>query len=97
MLEELPSDWKAIGCRWVFKRKEDRRFKARLVARGYSQRIGVDYQEIFAPVAKFTTLRILLSLVNQNDWGLDGMDIKTAFLHSELAETIYMQIPEGIK
>ena len=97
VLEELPSDRTAIGCWWVFKRKEDGRFKAQLVAKGYSQRIGVDYQETYAPVAKFTTLRILLSLVNENDWELDGMDIKTAFLHSELAETIYMEIPEGIK
>lgn len=86
----------AIGCRWVFKRKEGGRFKARLVAKSYSQRLGADYQETYAPVAKFTTLRILLSLVNENNWELDGMDVKTAFLHSELAETIYMEIPEGI-
>ena len=97
VLEELPADRKAIGCRWVFKVKEDGRFKARLVAKGYSQRLGVDYQETYAPVTKFTTLRILLSLVSENNWELDGMDVKTAFLHSELTETIYMEIPEGIK
>ena len=97
VLEELPLDRKAIGCRWVFKIKEDGRFKARLVAKGYSQRLGIDYLETYAPVAKFTTLRILLSLVNKNNWELDGMDVKTAFLHSELEETIYMEILEGIK
>ena len=97
VLEELPADRSAIGCCWVFKRKEDGRFKARLVAKGYSQRLGIDYQETYAPVAKFTTLRILLSLVSENDWELEGMDVKTAFLHSELAETIFMKIPEGIQ
>ena len=97
MLEDLPSDRTAIGCGWVFKRKEDGRFKARLVAKGYSQRQGIDYQETYAPVAKFTTLRILLALVTENNWELEGMDVKTACLHSELEESIYMQIPEGIK
>ena len=97
VLEELPEDRTAIGCRWVFKIKEDGRFKARLVAKGYSQRLGIDYQETYTPVAKFTTLRILLALVNENDWELDGMDVKTAFLHSELAETIYMEVLEGIR
>lgn len=96
-LEELSLDRKAIGCRWVFKIQEDGRFSTRLVGKGYSQRIGVDYQETYAPVANFTTLRNLKSLVNENDWELDGMDVKTAFLHMELAKTIYMEIPEGIK
>ena len=97
VLENLPEGRKAIGCRWVFKIKEDGRYKARLVAKGYAQAPGIDYNETFAPVAKFTTLRTLLALSAENDWELEGMDVKTAFLHSELAELIYMEIPEGLK
>ena len=95
-LEVLPQGRQAIGCRWLFRRKEDGRYKARLVAKGYSQREGVDYTETFAPVAKFNSLRSLLALVAENDWELEGMDVKTAFLNSEVEETIYMEIPEGL-
>ena len=66
------------------------------MAKGYSQREGLDYSETFAPVAKFNSLRSLLALVCENDWELAGMDVKTAFLHSELEETVYMEIPEGL-
>lgn len=96
VLEELPEGRKAIGCRWVFKIKEDGRYKARLVAKGYAQEAGIDFDETYAPVAKFTTLRMLLALSAENDWEIEGMDVKTAFLHSELVESIYMEIPEGL-
>jgi len=95
-LTSLPEGRDPIGCRWLFKRKDDGRYKARLVAKGYSQREGLDYSETFAPVAKFNSLRSLLALVCENDWELAGMDVKTAFLHSELEETVYMEIPEGL-
>ena len=95
-LEVLPPSRQAIGCRWLFKRKEDGRYKARLVAKEYSQREGVDYTETFAPVAKFNSLRSLLALVSENDWELEGMDVKTAFLNSEVEETVYVDIPEGL-
>jgi len=94
--EPLPANRTAIGCRWLFMKKEDGRYKARLVAQGYGQIIGVDYQETFAPVAKFTTIRILLALACVNTWEIYGMDVKTAFLNSELDETVYMEIPEGL-
>ena len=96
VLESLPAHRTAIGCRWLFRRKDDGRFKARLVAKGFSQKLGLDYEETFAPVAKFTTIRLLLALCCESDWELYGMDVKTAFLNSELEETVYMEIPEGV-
>ena len=97
VIENLPEGSRTIGCRWIFKRKEDGRYKARLIAKGYAQKAGIDFHETFAPVARFTTLRTLLALAAENDWEIEGMDVKTAFLHGELAEVIYMEIPEGLK
>ena len=96
VIEPLPEGRRAIGSRWLFKKKEDGRFKARLVAKGYSQQAGIDYEETFAPVAKFTTIRLLLALSCEHDWEIEGMDVKTAFLNGELEEQIYMEIPEGV-
>ena len=58
--------------------------------------MGIDYEETFAPVAKFTTIRLLLALTCENNWELDGIDVKTAFLNGYLEERIYMEIPEGV-
>lgn len=74
---------------------EKDRFKARLVAKGYAQREGVDYHKIFAPVVMHVSIRILLTIVAQEDLELEQLDVKTAFLHRELAEKIYMKPPEG--
>ena len=92
---------KPIGCRWIFKRKagidgvEDPRYKGRLVAKGYAQKEGVDFQEIFSPVAKHVSIRFLLSMLVHFDMELQQMDVKTAFLHGYLDEDIYMEQPEG--
>ena len=97
---DLPKGKTPVGCRWVFslKCKSDGsldRHKARLVAQGYTQTYGIDYQETFAPVAKLNTIRILISLAVNFDWPLRQYDIKNAFLHGDLKEEIYMNILPG--
>lgn len=71
------------------------RYKACLVAKGYTQRYGVDYQEIFAPVAKLDTIRILILLAVNRGWCLKQFDVKNAFLNGDLEE-VYMDIPPGV-
>lgn len=98
----LPVGRKAISCKWVFKlkRKSDGdidKYKARLVAMGFSQTQGFDYNETYAPVAKLTTLRILLSIAAQMDLKVHQMDVKGAFLNGDLSEEIFMELPEGFK
>uniref|UniRef100_A0A2N9GFK1 CCHC-type domain-containing protein n=1 Tax=Fagus sylvatica TaxID=28930 RepID=A0A2N9GFK1_FAGSY len=102
-LTELPKGKKPIGCKWVFKKKEavsekeGERFKARLVAKGYSQRHGIDYDEVFSPVVRHTSIRAVLALVADQDLELEQLDVKTAFLHGNLEEEIFMVQPEGFK
>uniref|UniRef100_A0A2N9IUP8 CCHC-type domain-containing protein n=1 Tax=Fagus sylvatica TaxID=28930 RepID=A0A2N9IUP8_FAGSY len=102
-LTELPKGKKPIGCKWVFKKKEvvsekeRERFKARLVANGYSQRHEIDYDEVFSPVVRHTSIRAVLALVADQDLELEQLDMKTAFLHGNLEEEIFMEQPEGFK
>ena len=72
-------------------------YKARLVAKGYAQREGIDYNEIFSPVVKHSSIHILLALVAQYELDLDQLDVKTASLHGDLDEEIYMSQPTGFK
>ena len=99
---ELPKGKKAVGCRWVYKKKigsdgSIERYKARLVAKGYSQQYGQDYDETFSPVVRFESLRTLLALSVQDGLCVQQLDITTAFLNGELQEEVYMEQPEGFK
>lgn len=76
-------------------RVEDPRYKTRLVGKGYTQVEGVDFNEIFSPVVKHVSIRIIMSYVVNFDAELEQMDVKTAFLHVNLDETIYMEQPES--
>jgi hypothetical protein len=100
VLTTLPPNKKIVGCKWVFTVKQNpdgkvERYKARLVAKGYSQTYGVDYGETFAPVAKMNTIRAVISIAVNNEWKLFQMDVKNAFLHGDLHEEVYMEIPPG--
>ena len=99
-LTELPPGKNIVSCKWVFKAKQDAngnviRFKARLVARGFSQAYGIDYFETYAPVAKLTTYRTIFALAALEKWEIHGMDVITAYLLGKLDEEIYMAQPEG--
>ena len=102
-LARLPKGKKEIGCKWVYAQKEgfpsknDVRYKARLVAKGYAQKEGIDYNEVFYPVVKHSSICILLALVAQFNMELVQMDVKTAFLHGDLEEEIYITQPDGFK
>ncbi|KAE8242086.1 hypothetical protein A4X06_0g7253 [Tilletia controversa] len=95
-----PPGRKLIGCRWVYKVKTDPegraiRKKSRLVAQGYTQVEGIDYDETFAPVARLSALRMMVTLAIQLGLRLHGMDVKTAYLNGELDVDLYMRQPPG--
>ena len=96
-LVKLPPGRKAIKNRWVFAIKSDGRKRARLVAKGFSQVEGLDYDEIFSPVVRFESVRLLLALAALENWHMTALDVKTAFLYGQLDEEIYMEQPEGFK
>ena len=91
-----------IGLKWVFKVKRNtygsiNKFKSRLVAKGYVQEHGIDFDEVFAPVARIETIRLLLGLAAASRWEIHHLDVKTAFLHEELVEEVYVTQPEGFE
>lgn len=94
----LPAGHRAIGLRWVLKVKKDSsgnviKHKTRLVAKGYAQRHGVDFDEVFVPVARMETVRLLLALEAHGGWQVHHMDVKSAFLNGDLEEEVYVQQP----
>lgn len=99
---ERPEMVKLLKSKWVFRIKEDSsgkkvRYKARLVAKGFLQKPGIDYEETYSPVAKLSTIRIVLAVGVRRGLYFHQLDIKTAFLYGELEENLYMEIPDGMK
>ncbi|KAJ0754054.1 putative RNA-directed DNA polymerase [Helianthus annuus] len=101
-LVKLPKGKRALKNKWVYKVKTEEhtsrpRYKARLVVKGFSQRKGIDFDEIFSPVVKMSSIRVILGLAASLDLEVEQMDVKTAFLHGDLDKEIYMEQPEGFR
>lgn len=101
-MRELPIGTKLVGSRRVFdiERNQDgsiKRFKARLVAQGFSQKAGLDCKKTFAPTVKYDPLRLLFALAAADDLEIHQVDLQNAYLAGELKEQIYMRPPEGLK
>ena len=91
---------KALGAKWVFKIKRGAdgqilQYKARWVVKGYEQRYGLDYDQTFAGVVRAATWRLILGLAAVNNWAIDQMDVKSAFLHGDIDEEVYVELPNG--
>ncbi|CAJ2653193.1 unnamed protein product [Trifolium pratense] len=99
-LTSLPDGANVIGVKWIYKTKHNEKgeidkHKARLVAKGYNQKHGIDYDEVFAPVARWDTIRSILAIAARESWKVFQLDVKSAFLHGELSEDIYVEQPPG--
>jgi hypothetical protein len=94
-LVDLPKGRKTVNNQWIFTVKFDSRKKAHLVAHGFSQVEGIDFDEIFSPVVRYESVRTLLAVAALEDWEITGLDVKSAFLYGPLEEEIYMRQPEG--
>jgi hypothetical protein len=98
-LVQLPAGKRALQNKWIYKLKEEdgdkKRYKARIVVKGFAQNNGIDFDEIFSPIVKMTSIRNILSLVAVEDLHLEQLDVKIVFLHGDLEEEIYMQQPQG--
>ncbi|GJX55408.1 putative ribonuclease H-like domain-containing protein, partial [Tanacetum coccineum] len=101
-LVELPNGKRAIGTKWVFRNEKDKRGiviknKARLVAQGYTQKEGIDYDEVFAPVARIEAIRLFLAYASFKDFMVYQMDVKSAFLYGKIEEEVYVCQPPGFE
>ena len=97
---DLPDGQQTIGIKWVFKTKlkengKVEKYKTRLVAKGYKQQHGIDYTEVFSPVGRYDTIRLVVALAEQNSWEIFQLDVKSAFLHGHLEEQVFVEQPPG--
>ncbi|KAL8119157.1 hypothetical protein AgCh_016606 [Apium graveolens] len=100
VLTELPPGRKAISLKWVYKIKNNTygeiiKYKERMVAKGYVQKKGIDFEEVFAPVTRMETVPLLLALTAKNGWKVHHLDVKSAFLNRELTEEVYISQPKN--
>ena len=98
-LVDLPEGAKPIGLKWIFKIKRNsdgsiNKHKSRLVGKYYIQRHGIDFEEVFAPIAHIETFRFIIALAASNGWEVHQLDVKTTFLHRELKEDVYVTQPK---
>lgn len=101
-LVQLPLGKHPIGCKWVFKLKENadgsiNKYKARLVAKGFHQQPGFDFSETFSPVIKPVTVRVVLTIALSYGWSVRQLDINNAFLNGSIQEEVYMTQPPGFE
>ena len=101
-LIELSEGCRSIGCKWVYKTKKDskgkiKRFEARLVVKGFTQKEGIGFNETFSPVSSKDSFRIIMALVTHFDLKFHQTDLKTAFLNGDLGEEVYMVQLEGFQ
>ncbi|GKD47832.1 putative ribonuclease H-like domain-containing protein [Tanacetum coccineum] len=101
-LVDLPNGKRAIGTKWVYRNKKDERGiviknKARLVAQGYTQEEGIDYDEVFAPVARIEAIRLFLAYASFEDFVVYQMDVKSVFLYGKIEEEVYVCQPPGFE
>ena len=101
-LVKLPQGKRALKNKWVFKLKSGKnnsqlRYKARLVVKGFNQKKGIDFEEIFSPMVKMSSIRVVLGLTTNLNLEIDQLDVKTTFLHDDLEEEIYMVQPKGLQ
>ncbi|CAL1413512.1 unnamed protein product [Linum trigynum] len=101
-LVKLPKGKRSLKNKWFYKLKTEEtssktRFRARLVVKGFNQKKGVDFEENFSPMVKLSSIRVVLGLAASLDLEVEQLDVKTAFLHGDLEEEIYLDQPEGFE
>jgi len=94
---DLPKERRAVKNRWVFNIKPNGHYRSRLVVKRFSQVEGIDFDELFSPVVRYETAQLLFAVAILEDWDIQNVDIKTAYLYGDLDKEIYIEQPEGFR